>query len=718
MLRHLYKTLIISIMCGSLSIMNMTAFAQEAGAQGSTSTTTKAKPTNAVTRDANGVYKKTDKHSFSKIEDADMLASITMLAVGTIAGRALVSYKPMTTDLMVAGAGGAAFMVGEIMSNVAYKKKMDDMTVEITKSSDGQKDQAQIQRLEDLKKSYEEAKKTTNTKKMLQTAAAAAFAGAAAMAAWAAYTEYSLFLKCMTALKTQSPLVKACPESKASTLAAPAAAALEAACQSCTVGLDGLLMQMQTINVERQSPGPSMVEKGTIFPKQTAAKAYLSGICKAPSTSSEAAILKVTPLCLAALEAESVNQIYGYKPTVTYNENNLLNKILFPVQAPKFSYEIMQSRDLSSSVLVEKLFDLILPKAEAGWLPLLGLGASTAATYFLITGTLATTVDMQMFVPFNRAIAFGGLAVLSFLAVKSSDNQIKKIDKNISDIDKILTEMNALASGIKTNTIQERQIHMAGFNTSNHADVQLSTNPSVKTDCITSNSSSNCTSLTNELKAMPDFANLPDSFKGIASQAAKLGDGLSGTNVISGSTLSTAANLANKANAISKAQKSVQAKLNGLYGANRQVDFDKAEKNLIGKWNEQTAKALRSKDTSAGSFLGSIGMSPIASPDSKTAAVAPAPGKKPVTFGTGSNSAPGTGPAKEKDFELDFKEEGVAEAGFASTGDGSAATKDEVYDIGQNDINTNSNESIFQMISNRYIKSGYPKLLEEEPVKN
>ena len=70
------------------------------------------------------------------------------------------------------------------------------------------------------------------------------------------------------------------------------------------------------------------------------------------------------------------------------------------------------------------------------------------------------------------------------------------------------------------------------------------------------------------------------------------------------------------------------------------------------------------------------------------------------------------GSAKDKSLDLDFKE--VAAAADNAVKEGAAA-KEEKFDLGSNDVNTNSGDNIFQVISNRYIKSGYPKLLELAP---
>ncbi|MDD4974332.1 MAG: hypothetical protein PHY93_08260 [Bacteriovorax sp.] len=704
MLKLLYKTLLISVMSSSLMTMNMAAFAQTAPtAQMSQS------EDSGLTRDSNGVLKKTESHKFDGVKSADMLASITMLATGTIAGRMAAKYRPMTTDVMIAAVGGLAFIAGEVLSNIKFKKTIDDMSVEITKTNDGKMDQAQIDRLQDLKKSYVEAKKTTGTKKMLQLAAATAFAGAGALAAYMAYQEYSLFATCMGDIKTNSAAVKLCPE-------AVATPALSAVCEKCGVSLDAFGEQMDAINSARKFPGPSLIENGQVTPMQAAAKTTLAAICKEPSASSAAAIGIVTPACTAALTIQSLDQIFTYKPSAlgADNGNSLLNKILFGSQVPKISYEFRQSRELSGfEKISDQVLNLFLPKADASWIPLLGLGASAAVSYFLISGVLATAVDMQMFVPFNRAIAFAALGGLSLLASQASQRQMDKLDANIAKIDQILKDLDALQNGIKANNVNEQQIKLATLQANQTADLEMTPNPATKTDCATSMGSSNCTPLANQLASMPGFADLPDSFKSIASQSAKVGDGLSGTNSISGSTLTAASSLAGKQNAVGKLLANTQKKLNDQLASmgKPKIDFAKEQNNFLKRLNAQTAKGLNSGGMSAGGFLSSIGGSPLSgSQEASKVADKGSSQKSPASGGlTGGASA-----VKDKGFDLDFKEAGAGEGTLAA---GGAPQQEGKFDIGSNDINTNSGESIFQLISNRYIKSGYPKLLDEIPVK-
>jgi hypothetical protein len=113
---------------------------------------------------------------------------------------------------------------------------------------------------------------------------------------------------------------------------------------------------------------------------------------------------------------------------------------------------------------------------------------------------------------------------------------------------------------------------------------------------------------------------------------------------------------------------------------------------------------------SAGAFLAGTGLSPF---PSASASVADSTAKKPATTALANVAAPTAGSGKEKDkgFELELKDNGVNAIGVAGAGGG----KEEKYDIGANDISTNTGDSIFKLISDRYIKSGYPRLLDEIP---
>jgi hypothetical protein len=708
-----------------------------------------------MTRDSNGVLKKSDSHSFKAPEESDMISSITMLVIGVIGMRMAKNYRPITMDVTIAAAGAAAFIWGEVSSTMGAKKKMQDMQVEITKSSDGSKDQAQIQRLQDLKKSYEEVKKTTGSKKTMQTTAAVAFAGAAAMAVYMSFQEEEMDKACEGAVKTAQSGLKECTDAglKATPTAAtnPASAKLVEeglACTACSqtiTNFEKKYKENAAASKKQQASAKSDKEEKPKIAELSmpqcqesmgiAAKGIAMGVngaCKPalslktmfhissndpkagadkPATGTPAAVPA------APIQGAPASQLKQETDTVDSNGGQLLNLILFGGErAVAGHYELYQSKEKYS--LLDNAVDFVFPRVQAGMMPLLGLGAGAAASYFLLDNTLGTMVDTMMYVPLNRAMLFGVLAGLCYMASQASQGQMDEIDENIKKIDGLLASMNALEKGIKANQISEQQIKLGSISGNRTQDMPISSNSSVKTECIIGSGSSNCKSLSDTMQAMPGFSDLPDSFKSIASQSAKIGDGLSGTNVVSGSTLAAASNLGGKQNAVNKLLKNAQKKLNNKLAAAGKpaVDFKKEQKNLLGKLNSQAAGALRSGGMSPAGFLSNVGSSSIGGGAGTGAGDADSEkgsGKKAVAAVPGTFSGSGSSP-RGKDFDLDFKEtEDSADAKLED-----ATPEAGKFDIGTNDINTDSGESLFELISNRYIKSGYPKLLEEIPAKN
>ena len=705
MFQLLYKTLLISVISGSLSIMNMLAFAQDTAS----TATTQASAT-GYTRDSNGVFSKTENHNFqgTKAGEDNALHVITMLAIGVI-GMKLLMYKKWTLDMTIVAAACAAYVVAEILNIMNLKNQIEDMSVQVIKRSDGKIDQTQIETLQKLKESYEAAKGSIKTRKLLQLAAAAAFIGAAAVAAFQRLSEEGKFANCEAGITTALTEV--------GTACTTPATAPE--CASCTTDLNLLNAEILKYKAEREKTSASMILALAIKPTFTTTMTNTSKPCVGTITSGIKAQF-VTPACASYLGETEFNAAFGDPDAIKVNNIKLplnVERMLFGGQSKKyFSYEQTTAPSEGFRKYFQNTIDLIFPKAEAGMMAMLGLGAGAAAAFLTTKMAIGKTIDTWMFTPGARIIAWGILAGAAFLGAKASQDEMDKIDAHIADIDKILKDLNNLQNGIKSNNVNEQQIKLAALQANQQAALKLNSNAAVKTDCLTSSGSNNCTPLASQMKAMPGFADLPDSFKTVATQAASLGDGLSGTNSLSGSALTAAGALANNKNSIGRLAASVKSKLNDMLAKNGspKIDYDKEESKLLGQMKIQTAKALSGSGMSAGSFLASTGVSAI---DNAKVAIAKIPsGKKSVNLG---GDVPKAAEAKkEKDLDFNFKEtqaEGAArgEAGAAAA---AAKEKDLKYDIGENDINTNSGDSIFQVISNRYIKSGYPRLLEEIPL--
>jgi hypothetical protein len=686
MFKHLYETLKISILCGSLlTLQSSVVFA--AGVN---------------TTDANGVITNTQTHSFGKIQDSDMLASLGMLGGGFIAARMIGTYKPPSNDVMIAGAAGVAFIAGEVMSNLKFKGTIDAMSAEVDKKSDGTINEAQIQRLKDLKKSYEEAKSTTSTKKTLQMASAAGFGIAAAAAGLLAYTEYALVDQCITGI-----------------------AAASAVCSNTAVYGAAL----SKYNIARQYPGPTHLKEA--HDKAVEATLVAPFVC-VPNPATEAALSVVGATSVAALKAIAdanlalntpckvavttlmKNQVFTFDVARLTTQNNILDHYLKnKTFTENLKLEVQKIVPYKKSFF-DHVLDLVMQKAEASWLPMLGLSAGVAATFLPVLAGMAAYVDLWMYVPLNRVYVFGSLGAIAALAAKSSDNQIKKIDENISKIDKILQDLEKMAVGIKTQNLTQQQISVKTINTPANSEIPFSKN-SVKTDCLSGNGTDNCKSTTDQLQSMPGFANLPDSFKNIASQATKLGDNLSGTTGMSGSTLASANVLAGKQAAIAKLLANTKGAFQKL--TNGKVNLNKEQDKFMDGLKNALTKSLQKQGMTASGMMASLGSSGIngagsAKLDSETALK-----KEPVAAPGIDINAPSNGAEKEKALNLNFKDapaENVAAGDMAS---GAMSNAQPEYEIDSNEINGKNGPSLFEVISGRYLKSGYPKLLEEVPVK-
>lgn len=702
MLKHLYKTLLISVISGSLlSFSPAIALA----ADGQTQTTT----------DSNGVITAKKSYKFDKISDSDMLASITMLAGGVITARMLKVYKPPTPDVLIAAAGGAAYIAGELITNIKFKGKIDEMTIEVEKKNNQEINEEQVKRLQDLKTSYEEAKKTTGYKKMLQLGSATAFGAAGVYAAYTAISEHGTVAACRAAMSTSHATLSACVAAGTAAGATGAAAAEATACKSCQALLVPYAGTYNSYTLSRAIPKFS-------FTSDKEAEAYEATLlatgarCESIPGTATTSVATEMEACRTSVLAMKKNETNAMSPADKLNPatSNFISKYLNIPVVTNVADPLIEKKITGLADYIEKGIELLFPKAQASWLPLLGFSASAVATFTLITATTFPQIDLLMFVPRNRAIAWGLFAAMALLSAKASDNVMKKLDANIAKIDAILADLNKMSAGVKAQNLTQQGIKIATVNPVGNTGVSFSTDSVAKTDCMTGNNSTNCPALANQLTSMPGFANLPDSFKDIATQSVGLGDSLSGANGISGSTLSSAESLGNKQNAIAKLLNSRQAILDKLNPkTTMQKEQDKLEKSLAAK----VKKALETKGMNATGFMASIGATPIDSSLAKKD-LEPTSGNKLSASTNAVNIQDGAGSDKEaQSLKLDFKEQtpgdGLSMGEVTSSG---GAAKE--YDIKSPEINGEFGPSLFELISGRYIKSGYPKLLEEEPSKN
>jgi hypothetical protein len=689
-----------------------------------------------VSMDANGTLSTSES---IKLDDSQgksgAMNIIIMLAIG-ILGTKMVMYKKRTMDMTIATVGSVAYIAGEVLNIKSLKDRiakdqksttdgsasgttdgsssasastgsstkpggLQGDTFVVNKSSDGKNDSAQIESLQKLKKSYEDAKKSAKTRKMLQMASAAAFGLAGVLALYQMVTLGGKKLACETAIKTSQVVLSACVAN------IPTEAA---GCIACQAQVSALSVSINASDAKAATPAPSV-------PLLTIAEAKLppdmaSAAAPCPGATAQAQKSKVTSACQSYLTTR-----HGYEAggpiamfSTASNNSKWLNKMLFSgISFPEQKMSVEEP--VGDKNLLQKMMNVLVPTAEAsGWMGLLGLGAGAALALMTAKGAMGKTIDNFIFNPGLRAVLWGVLAAAALAASKATQKEMDKIDENLKKINQILADMATLQNGIKPNSPTEQVLDTVAFDTAlkNSDSTSISPDPNLSIDCVANPGGTNCASVTDQVKAMPGFADLPDTLKSATTQTTKLGDSLSGASTISGTTLGAANTLASKTNAISKLNKSLVGKLNAI---GKNPDLTRKGQELFGQLRAQTRRALSSSNMTPNGFLSSMGMTPPPSSDGAGNSV---DSNKKYLSGSPVSAIGGgqfNGAAKDKSLDLDFKEMAAVPEAVKE----GAAAKEEKFDLGLNDVNTNSGENIFQVISNRYFKSGYPKLLEIIP---
>lgn len=742
MLKLFYKTLLVSFISGSLLLLDFSY-----------------KGSLIQMSSVSAETLKTDKIE----EGSNIMATLTMAAVGLLASRLYKSK--MTTDIMLAAAGGAAFIAGDIMAVFKNKEVIKDLETQITRDDKGKIDQKQIETLEKLKQSYVAAKDTATTKKMLQMAAAAAFAAAGISAYTMAATEQSMAATCMlgiegglaaastvlavcqghttkaTAHQTKAtaayarPYCAGCAEGAAETAQAAKETAEAAACNkelaACTakIGFDmTLLMSYQST---REIPSPS-----------------LSGLTT--DTSQGTSIITNVPLsaasCANYAKPMAALEIAGACPAMATlgNQQNsgtaplslsYLNKTLYPT--PKYERDISKKL-ISSTGYMDRIINFLVPAARADLFSPLGIASGLAIKFILATSTtLASYIDLNLLIPKRRAFIWGALAAASFAASSATGAEIGKIQENIDKIDRILNDMYAFKNGVaqeNNKVINNPKIDKQIINNKN-----LAVNPNLNKEidlnangkggplpCVTGDSPTKCPQFSQIIASQNDVRELPEYVQQQVGSISRMADGLNGKSKISSSTLAEAQSLANQSAALRRELASKQKILQErIKASGSKQDLAKDTAKLQADMRAAVQKELKKNNTTAGAMLASFGVRPGAGTgaDSSASDASKLADESAGLKGSDLLAAPSFAlPAaaisahsksgnSEDEANANGVDSGDLNGGAAGSGKGSQTASMDDYDL-KNDISMDKESSIFDLISNRYQKSGYPRLFK------
>ncbi len=621
---------------------------------------------------ADGKKSQSVAYTFSDVDESSMMATLTMIGIGFFSVAALKGYKPITMDMKVALGAGAIYVAGEVYSNISLKDKLEKMRIEFEKKS-GESMQTQLEAFTDLKTAYTEAKKTIETKNMLQTAAAAAYATAGGIAAYQLIKEKNLWAAFLA--KVQS--IVGC----ASTVGIGPTSGVTIA-QVASVNADAAAIQ-----AAQNTPGPS---------------AGMNTKIKGLFTKMQTTLASMDPrllICKAPAEAEA--QVLAGN-TAIWNSESLLG--------PMTTWENIEKR--LNNYMTYYIYKLFINKAEASWNSTIALLGTAGATYLAATKTsLGALFDKHAHYIGLRALIWTGLAGLTAASLSANKKVIKDLDERIKKIDDIIASLTNVENGAKIADSSNSKVNKTNLLKGLGSNTILANagSSNFKMDCVTSDASTNCPSLAKAITESPEFQELPITLQNLSQKTGNLGDALQGQSNLSDSALASAGELGAQNNAIQNALKDSITKTKKLDNAS---DLDKAmddaKNNLLAASKNAADKAggARGLYASLGGIpSNSAGNLNQAKNIAKESQFAPTDSKAGTVAGVKAK-------AKNNDFEFKLMNENKEVAGTDSPVN---VDNDQLAsEISKESIGSSNGPSIFEILSHRYYVSGYPKLLEEE----
>ena len=283
------------------------------------------------------------------------------------------------------------------------------------------------------------------------------------------------------------------------------------------------------------------------------------------------------------------------------------------------------------------------------------LGDESTGIIKILAPELAAEADKYMFTPGKRIIHWQVIKWRADDAVNATQAEIKKIDSNIEKTKKLIHGF------VKNDTIYEKIANL--FISKSYAETN-----------------------TESLRMAAGFEDLSPAFSVFALQVTRFSDELNDANSMSSKSIANANLLASKDASITKILKPLQ----------RSNDL-KLQNDLLKKFNDITKSVLKKKGISPSQVIASygkslLGKSEILSHSSKTIF-------KKIDHDNSLN-------ANNDSFE---QNKNLQSESFTGMGQGEYHPTAIKYKL--NDISRNKEESIFTVISNRYLKSAYPALL-------
>ncbi len=714
-----------------------------------------------VTLGEDGVATKSGSVELKNEKSNFLLDHLAMISMGFVTFKAVAACQPRPWDVLIAGAGGVIYIGAELYSFNAFKDIKSKDKVAYSSREDGENDK-QIEMLEAQKKGYDDIAKTAKMKSTIQMAAGTTYIGAAIAALIKSQEWFASDLTCgatcaqaaissIESIKMStvpsagkgSTLYKACAAAKAeeaTKLSNPLTASL------CAGGVAACATTATLCATEVAICQPAAFTiLGDVGQGSDALQKFAREGLKLPNVGQTlndefiAEIVKET----YALELQDKFQIPNFidksNPFFDLNKKMEFNVENFDAQVNSYAANRDMSRFIQgevsstsvdafnefkssmfeleiqsdSSNLGDNLrmafnngIDLIIPSANANSMTVMLGGA--IAIFLGLNKSTSAWADTMIATPGYRSMLWAAAGVLAFTASSTSKKIQEAAEGNSTKIQEIIDKLN--------NQGQKSVDSLSGNRLAIPSQIpfKIKGNPSLslgpdKVPCADKAGTSGCGSLRSGIEKNAGFASLGGSFGALAGTAGAAADGITGSDNIPSSSVDGLVQLAEENKAVQKKLRALQRKFNAAKKESgvAPVDFDKINKNILAKLRKNTQAVIAGSGKSAADVLAALG--PVGNnkeEEKPKVAAIPKNEKLKMTSGTAKKNNGG--------FKLDLENEGSNDALQSDEVLANQAAANALNGEAQDDIVANKDVSIFKVISVRYLKSGFNKLLDEE----
>jgi len=309
-------------------------------------------------------------------------------------------------------------------------------------------------------------------------------------------------------------------------------------------------------------------------------------------------------------------------------------------------------------------------------------------------------VDNYIFNPKHRIYIWGGFAALTALAISTTKSQQNATENNIKKIDGILADMDKLKQGVQASQAAKNGMAINRSIDLTSGDLKVSEGAKM-VGCLSPMVGGNCGSLEANSAQALNANQISSSLATLSTTLMKTADTLSSKGSLSSAEVKKLDELNGKSNAILKSVNDQQDKFLSLNKSIPNPNVALKSEEMKNQLSKIASDELGKKPFLADRILASVGATEAV--NSKNPLDQMKSKNEAVNYQNKSSGGESHLIADEKKSEIEMQD-----------GLGKEVEKMPILNIEEEGLTKDHTTSIFEIISARYLKTGYRKLLDEK----